>query len=288
MKYPPTINVQAVGLADAYYQLIKACMTEGAQKKRDYGNTLDIISLTKIRQPLLKPMLHPQFPTKELHMQEYEKQWERGYDWRKQGFEYNYMDRLINYPRVTISVDSDKYENSDYYRKADIRFKDEDFIDQLEVIRENIAKRIESGGECLVSNREQAITWIPDRDLFVAEDQPCLQRVWLQVFEYPFISNGIETVSHIYKSDLPREHKGELVKGKATFHIMWRSRDLYGAWNSNMVGLIKMIIREALEPNNLQLIEVVDFCNSLHIYELDWEAAKLIKPIAVNPMMMGR
>ncbi|MDL5503174.1 MAG: hypothetical protein QSU88_08155, partial [Candidatus Methanoperedens sp.] len=50
-------------------------------------------------------MLHPQFPTKELHVKEYLKQWERDYDWKKQGFEYNYMDRLINYPSRGKDVD---------------------------------------------------------------------------------------------------------------------------------------------------------------------------------------
>ena len=65
-----------------------------------------------------------------------------------------------------------------------------------------------------------------------------------------------------------------------------RSRDLFAAWNSNMVALLKMINKEVFEPNNIEIIRIVDFCNSLHIYEGDWEAASKIKPIAINPQLM--
>jgi thymidylate synthase len=67
---------------------------------------------------------------------------------------------------------------------------------------------------------------------------------------------------------------------------MWRSRDLFAAWNSNMVGLLTMMKREVFEPNNYKLVKVVDFCNSLHIYEADWETAASVKPIPKSPQMM--
>jgi len=264
-KYPPTKHIQATGLPDAYYKLIRITLNEGAIKKRFYGkpvNTYDIISLTEINHPLLEPMLHKDFPTKELHLKEYEKQWERDYDWIKQGFEYNYMDRLIKYPTANST-----YEDKGYYNKYGHGYV---YIDQLKVIKENIAKRIEKGGECLVSNRDQAITWIPDRDMFVNEDQPCLQR--LQFFVYEYLQNSM--------------YGGNPYKGKAEFHVTWRSRDLYSAWNSNMIALIKMLNKEIFEPNNLELIRVIDFCNSLHIYESDWEQAKLVKPAILPPNLM--
>ena len=264
-KYPPTKHIVATGLPDAYAKLVKTCLTEGAIKRRFYGNpvnALDIISLTEINHPLLEPMLHPDFPTKELHLKEYEKQWERNYDWKKQGFEYNYMDRLIKYPQVLIG--------SEYYNKSRIKYSD--FIDQLKVIKENITKRIEKGGECLVSNRDQAITWIPSRDMFVDEDQPCLQRIWFQIYEYPTECEG--------------NSRGLIKAGKADFHVEWRSRDLFAAWNSNMVALINMLNKEIFEPNNLELIRVIDFCNSLHIYESDWEQAKMVKPAILPPNLM--
>lgn len=227
MKYPPTHLIQATGLADAWAQAVNLVMKYGMILKTEYNQRAkDVCCVMQITQPFLKPMLHPQFPTKEMHLKEYLKQWERGCDWKRQGFEYNYMDRLINYP---------------------CRNKN---IDQLKAIRDSLNKGI--------SRRRQAITWIPERDLFVKEDQPCLQRLWFRNLE----NNNVE------------------------LHCMWRSRDLYAAWNSNMIGLLTMVKREVLEPNNLELVKIVDFCNSLHIYEADWEAASKIKPMPKNPQMM--
>jgi len=227
MKYPPTNLIQASGLADAWAQAVNFVMKNGMVIKTEYGPmSRDICSVIEIREPYVEPMLHPQFPTKEMHVKEYLKQWERGYDWKKQGFEYNYMDRLINYPS-----------------------RGED-VDQLKAIRDLLPQG--------VSRRRQAITWIPERDLFVKEDQPCLQRLWFRV----------------------------LGDGNAEMHCMWRSRDLFAAWNSNMVGLLTMAKKEVLEPNNLKLVKVVDFCNSLHIYEADWEAASKVKPLPRSPQMM--
>lgn len=167
-KVPPIVSIQAHGLPDAWHKAIKECIKHGAIDTRDYGKpvkTKVIISTIEIGNPLCEPMLHDDFPTRELHLREYIKQWERGYDWKKQGFEYNYMARLIGYPRTDIDSDS-----SGYYK---IKQLCENTIDQIKVIRENIAKRIAKGGECYVSNRDQIITWVPERDLFVAEDQPC-------------------------------------------------------------------------------------------------------------------
>jgi len=227
MKYPPTNLIQAFGLADAWAQAVNYVMRNGMEIRTEYGPlSKDICSVIEIREPYAEPMLHPQFPTKELHVKEYLKQWERDYDWKKQGFEYNYMDRLINYPS---------------------RNKD---VDQLKAIRDLLPQG--------VSRRRQVITWIPERDLFVKEDQPCLQRLWVRA----------------------------LGDGNAEMHCMWRSRDLFAAWNSNMVGLLTMIKREVLEPNDLKLVKVVDFCNSMHIYEADWEAASKVKPLPKSPQMM--
>ncbi len=280
-KIPPIKHIIANGLPDAYYKLVSTCLKEGAIKKRFYGkpvNTYDIVSLTEINHPELEPMLHPNFPTKELHLAEYIKQWDRNYDWRKQGFEYNYMDRLIKYPIVNnlnSFSEPKEYEANDYYHKSGQR--EFEFIDQLKVIRENIANRISKGGDCLISNRDQVITWIPDRDMFVSEDQPCLQRIQFFIYSYPFyhVSPSVNYTGH--------EHT---IKGKAEFHAEWRSRDGYAAWNSNMVGLITMLNNEIFKPNNLELIRVIDFCNSFHIYEGDWESATKVKPAVLPPNLM--
>ena len=206
------------------------------------------------------------------------------------------MNRLIKYPQAYFIKYPQAYftdsvvngirpdERNSYYHKSKEEYNSKDdnlFIDQLKVIRENIAKRIEKGGDCLVSNRDQVITWIPDRDMFVNEDQPCLQRLQFFVYKYPLMENKIPVG---IKRDWD-EKELMVKKGKAEFHVTWRSRDLFAAWNSNMVALTKMLNKEVFEPNNLELIRVVDFCNSNHIYEGDWESAKNVKQIAVNPQL---
>ena len=137
-------------------------------------------------------------------------------------------------------------------------------IDQIKVIKDNICERIKKGGECLVSNRDQAITWVPERDAFVNEDQPCFQRV--QFFVYSF----------------PEVREDTIIPGKGEFHVSWRSRDLYAAWNSNMVALTLFFRKEIFDPNNIKIIRCVDFCNSMHIYEGDWQAAEKVKSPNVN------
>lgn len=261
-KVPPPVLIQAHGLPDAYYKAIRECLKYGAIDTRLYGKpvrTKVIVSTIEIGNPLCQPMLHEDFPTRELHLQEYLKQWERGYDWKKQGFEYNYMARLIGYPRTDITSDS-----SGYYK---VKRLCENTIDQIKVVRENIEHRISktgNSGECYVSNRDQIITWVPERDLFVEEDQPCMQRIQIFIYSYPRIDDN----------DI-------LIHGKGEFHVDWRSRDLYSAWNSNMIGLVLMLKREIFDPNNIKIVRCIDRCSSLHLYEADWEAAEKVKPVQI-------
>ena len=257
-KVPPTVLIQASGLPDAWYKATKECLKHGAICTRLYGKpvkTKAIVSLIEIGNPLHEPMLHEDFPTRELHLKEYIKQWERGYDWKKQGFEYNYMARLIGYPRTDISSDS-----SGYYKVKQLC---ENTIDQIKVVREKIAGRIAEGGECFVSNRDQITTWVPERDLFVEEDQPCMQRIQVFIYSHPRMDGDI------------------LIQGKGEFHVDCRSRDLFAAWNSNMVGLTLMLKKEIFEPNNIKIVRCVDHCSNLHLYQGDWEVAEKIKPAVV-------
>ncbi len=259
-QIPPTVHIVANGFPEAYYKAVKECINSGALIKREYGksvNTKVIISLIEVNDPLQEPTLHQDFPTKELHLQEYIKQVERGYNWRSQGHEYNYVDRLVNYPTTDITSRDDGYFKVD--RKPYTKV-----IDQIKVIRDNIHDRIKKGGECLVSNRDQAVTWVVERDLFVKEDQPCFQRVQFFIYSFPIIDGD------------------KIIPGKGEFHVSWRSRDLFAAWNSNMVALTKFFNKEIFEPNNIKIIRCIDFVNSLHIYEGDWESAKKVRPPNVN------
>ena len=90
------------------------------------------------------------------------------------------------------------------------------------------------------------ITWIPEIDTFSPEP-PCLQRVWISLIENNFIE----------------------------VHLDWRSRDLYGAWHVNLVAIINMISRDIAKPNNCEIVRIIDSCDSLHIYNGDFDQAKL-------------
>lgn len=270
--FPPIVLIQANGLPDAWYKAVKECMTRGAINNREYGKpvrTRSIISVIEIGNPLQEPTLHSDFPTGELHLKEYLKQWERGYKWKEQGFAYNYLDRLINYPITEISSRSDGY-----FKVPRKPFTES--IDQLKTISCKITDRIkkagETGEECLVSNRDRMVTWVPERDLFVSEDQPCMQSIQIFIYSYPKIIDGEKKI---------------IAQGKGEFHVIWRSRDLYSAWNSNMVGLTLMLHREIFEPNNIKIARSVDFCNNMHIYESDWESAAKVKPANVNLYASG-
>jgi len=109
------------------------------------------------------------------------------------------------------------------------------FVDQLSKLKELLGQQIESG---ISSNRHHAITWEPDVDVG-AEYPPCLQRIWIRY--YP--------------------------EGWVDVHFEWRSRDLFDAWQGNLVGLVDMVFREIISPNNCKIGRIVDKSDSLHIYE---------------------
>lgn len=99
------------------------------------------------------------------------------------------------------------------------------------------------------NNQIEMITWIPDIDS-IADSPPCLQRIWIRT----------------------------LSGDTCEVHITWRSRDLYGAWMSNIVGVIYMVNKYVLK-GDFKIVRIVDFCDSLHIYSTDIENAKRIKQI---------
>lgn len=74
-----------------------------------------------------------------------------------------------------------------------------------------------------------------------------------------------------------------MVRRNGIIHWCGNSRDLFSAWMSNIIAIVDMLNREVLKPNSLRIIKLVDFCNSLHIYDRDWESAKKVRLVPVNP-----
>ncbi|HIE30800.1 MAG TPA: hypothetical protein EYP67_00240 [Methanosarcinales archaeon] len=123
-------------------------------------------------------------------------------------------------------------------------------LDQIRCLRKCLALQKEAG---ITSNRDQAITWQPKIDLGSASP-PCLQRVQVR-----------------YLGD-----------GGVDVHLTWRSRDLYTAWQANIVAIIDMLNREVIHPNQCRIVRLIDYADSLHIYESDKEAER-VKPLPVSP-----
>lgn len=109
---------------------------------------------------------------------------------------------------------------------------------QMETVKETLKRVI---NDEVKSNFMQLTTWKPCTDGTYNISSPCLQRIWWQWYE----GNHID------------------------LHFEWRSRDLYGAWQSNIVALVDMLNREIFKPNNCQIERIVDRNDSLHIYEYD-------------------
>ncbi|HID26341.1 MAG TPA: hypothetical protein EYP22_00605 [Methanosarcinales archaeon] len=222
-KSPPNLDIEETSFPNAWARAVRFVMNFGIVLPTEYDNkSKDVCSRITLIGDAIKQIekmeLHPQFPTKKSHLKEYLIQFTREYDWKKQGFEYTYMDRLSNYHN----------------------------IDQLELLKNNIHR--------VGSRRLIAITWRPGQD-WNTEHPPCLQLIWVR----------------------------QLKDKGAEVHLNWRSRDLFSAWMSNIIAIVDMLIREVLKPNDLKIIKLVDFCNSLHIYDRDWESAKKVRLVPVNP-----
>ena len=107
-------------------------------------------------------------------------------------------------------------------------------IDQLAIMKSQLREQIESG---VMSNRCQAITWYADQDSY-SNSPPCLQ--FLQV---RYVGTN-----------------------QVDVHIHFRSRDLV-AWQANLIAIVNCLNREIIKPNGCTIGRVVDFNDSLHLYD---------------------
>lgn len=148
--------------------------------------------------------------------------------------------------QFTPEFDASKFEYTYYNRLTEYPKDDLFVVNQLEDIKWHLRN----------SRRLNAITWIPSIDI-QSEHPPCLQRLWIRVLEEPDYEFGIKK------------------KGMVELHLMWRSRDLYTAWPVNIIALVFLVYNEILE-DNYEIVKLVDFVNSAHINENDWQAARLV------------
>jgi hypothetical protein len=147
---------------------------------------------------------------------------------------YCYHQRLVAYPRADGTT-----------------------IDQLDLMLDKLAKDP-------ITRRAIATTRVPEIDLFMAADMPCLGEVQLRAIE-----NG----------------KGQLV---LNMHAHWRSRDLYKAWGDNLIGITSLQARLAARLAAKTKREVLvgpysETSGSLHIYGQDYLSKGMDKFFARFP-----
>jgi hypothetical protein len=119
-------------------------------------------------------------------------------------------------------------------------------IDQLELILDKLAKDP-------ITRRAIATTRVPEIDLFMAADMPCLSEIQLRAID---------------------DELGRLV---LNMHAVWRSRDLYKAWGDNLIGITNLHARLAARLSEKTGREVIvgpysEMSGSLHIYGQDYKS----------------
>ncbi|MFA4870907.1 MAG: hypothetical protein WC623_22100 [Pedobacter sp.] len=207
-------------------------ITFGDEKEQKYATDVClIVNLTdNVLQEAIDGKFHRQFPTRQKMRDGYIHEWDRGFDWRKQGFTYCYEDRVEAYLGYAFS-------------EQDGEFK-EIPIDQWKLTKEDLAQQIATQ---ISSNRNVIDIGNPSIDRFeIPESPPCLRNIQIRL-------EGIE-------NDIPY----------ASARWMFRSRDFGMAWPTNITGILSAINREVLIPNKAKLIQVIDISTSAHVYRGDY------------------
>ena len=124
-------------------------------------------------------------------------------------------------------------------------------IDQLELILDKLARDP-------ITRRAVATTRIPEIDLFMVSDMPCLGEIQLRSIQ---------------------DEQGRLV---LNMHAMWRSRDLFKAWGDNLIGITNLQARLAARLAEKTGREVLvgpysESNGSLHIYGQDYKSKGMDK-----------
>jgi len=250
----PVFHVEAGSVPEAYYEALKVVHFGGHTLRTQYDRRSsdgafidppgkDARVTIRIRDPFAQPRFpalsycergkyiaeflgakdHLVVPYRELLRMVRE-----GEEFQPTQWPYCYHQRLTAYPR-----------------------SDGTTIDQLELILDKLARDP-------ITRRAVATTRVPEIDLFMAADMPCLGEVQLRAIE---------------------DHQGRLA---LNLHALWRSRDLYKAWGDNLIGITNLQARLAARLAEKTGREVLigpysESNGSLHIYGQDYESKGMDK-----------
>ncbi len=247
----PLLCVQAKSVPEAYYKALNAVHNYGLSIRTQYdrknpdGTFIDPPSRdAKVAIIIEEPFAQPRFPalsyceigkyiaeflgSKDHLVVPYKdlvQMVHQGKEFEATQWPYCYHQRLTAYPRADGTT-----------------------INQLELVLDKLAKDP-------ISRRGVAITCVPEIDLYMAADAPCLREIQLRA---------------------PENEKGQLV---LNMHAHWRSRDLYKAWGDNVIGITNLQARLAARLAEKTGREVIagpysETNGSLHIYGQDYRQKK--------------
>jgi thymidylate synthase len=204
------VVVKAKTVSEAWQKAVFECWSKGAQVPTEYREmSKELLGLiVVVEEPFAEPRVHrgDLLVAVKDSLRKYYDEVLRGTldNAVKEGkIHYTYHERLFSYPPKAIS-------QIDY-----------------------VIRKLQ---ETHFSRRAQAVTWDPEKDMWV-DSPPCLQRVWCTIRD-----------------------------GKLVLHTSWRSRDIFRAMHMNMLALTELQ-KMVSEQLNVEVGPYLDFSNSAHIYE---------------------
>ncbi|MHA1270050.1 MAG: thymidylate synthase [Candidatus Helarchaeota archaeon] len=250
----PVLHIEAKTLGEAWIKTLKAVWDHGKYMPNHYEEepSKEATVVVNVSDPLSEPRIHQadaiSLSCCKLDGGSYIREILEGTIDNKVdegSLSYTYHRRLFSWGKTTKNHNKKLADLGLPYIKLvkldennqEISF--DEGIDQIEYL-------IEKAKEESHSRKLQLSTWIPAKDLKIS-GAPCLQRLWFRIVN----------------------------EESLILETMWRSRDLHKAWNANanaMVELGKQIAKRL----DLELIQYVDFSNSLHIYNSDFEEVESI------------
>ena len=246
--------VKAVSIPQAYYRVMEKVHTEGYCLRSQYdrrkktGEFIDPPGKdTKFMIEVSEPFSQPRFPVlsycergkyiaeflgaknhlvvphKDLLKIVKEKE-----EFEPTQWPYCYHQRLTAYPRSDGST-----------------------IDQLEIMLEKLERDP-------ITRRAVAMTGVPEVDLFLKADMPCLREIQLRAIE----DTNLNLVLNM--------------------HATWRSRDLFKAWGDNVIGITSLHARLAKQLEERMGRKAIvgpytEASGSLHFYGQDYSQKGLDK-----------
>jgi len=244
----PVFHVEADSIPEAYYGALKAVHFGGHTLRTQYdrrnsdGTFLDPPGKdARVSIRIRDPFAQPRFPALSYC--------ERGkyiaeFLGAKDHLVVPYRD-LLRMVREGEEFEATEWPYCYHQRLTAYPRSDGTTMDQLELILDKLARDP-------ITRRAVATTRVPEIDLFMASDMPCLGEVQLRAIE---------------------DEKGRLV---LNLHTAWRSRDLYKAWADNLIGITNLQARLAARLSEKTGREVLigpysESIGSLHIYGQDYK-----------------